>query len=254
MSIKALIVDDEQNSRQTLRGLLQAIAPDVTILADAKNTEQARKYIETLQPDLVFLDINMPGETGIEFLESLGSPAFNVIFCTAYDEYAVKAFRLNAIDFLLKPIDPDELEQAIAKVKLQGTKVAKEQISQVGKQINEREKLNIDRIALPTSEGIHFVNLVDIVWLESLGSYTKFHINGQKPIVVSRLIKEYEELLEGHNFLRVHQSSVVNMKHVKKYVRGDGGQVWLSDGSEIEVARRRKDELIAALGNNFLQT
>lgn len=254
MNIKALIVDDEQNSRQALRALIEAVAPDVTILADAKNTKEARKYIEALKPDLVFLDINMPGETGIELMESFDNLTFHVVFCTAYDKYAVKAFRLNAVDFLLKPIDPDELTHAIEKVKLRGAKVQKDQIVEIGKQMLGTGKLNIDRIALPTAEGIHFVQLTDIVWLESLGSYTKFHVSGQSPIVVSRLIKEYEELLEDHNFLRVHQSSVLNMKHVKKYVRGDGGQVWMSDGSEIEVARRRKDELIKALDNNFLQT
>ena len=250
MSLTALIIDDEQNARQTLRGLLEAIAPDVTVLAEAKDTTQGRSYIEKLKPGLVFLDINMPGQTGIEFIESLDTLDFHVIFITAYEEYAVKAFRLNAIDFLLKPVDPDELEQAIEKVKATPP-VRKEQVQSLKESMSPQS--TVDRIALPTAEGIHFVYLTDIVWLESLGSYTKFHINGQKPIVVSRLIKEYEELLEGFNFLRVHQSSMINMKHIKKYVRGDGGQVWMSDNSEIEVARRRKDELIEKMQQSFLQ-
>ena len=243
--MKCIIVDDEQNSRETLRYLLHAIAPDVIILAEAKNTEQAKNFIEKLQPDLVFLDINMPWQTGIEFLEGLEQPAFHVIFITAYNEYAVKAFRLNAIDFLLKPVDPDELEQAIKKVKANKQPLLSEQLT--GIKANLQTNKNIERLALPTAEGIHFIPLTDIIWLESMGAYTKFHVENQKPIVVSKVLKEYEELLQGYPFLRVHQSSLINLNHIKKYVRGDGGQVWMSDGNEIEVSRRKKDELLQVL-------
>lgn len=243
--MKCIIVDDEQNSRETLRYLLQAVAPEVIILAEAKNTEQAKNFIEKLQPDLVFLDINMPGQTGIEFLESLEQPAFHVIFITAYNEYAVKAFRLNAIDFLLKPVDPDELEHAIKKVQANKQPLLSEQLS--GIKGNLQTHKNIERLALPTAEGIHFIPLTDIIWMESMGAYTKFHVVNQKPVVVSKVLKEYEELLQGFPFSRVHQSSLINLNHIKKYVRGDGGQVWMSDGNEIEVSRRKKEELMQVL-------
>ena len=242
-----VITDDEQNSRETLRHLLAAIAPEVKVVAEANNTAQAKEYIENLQPDLLFLDINMPGQTGIEFLEESGPLSCSVIFTTAYNEYAVKAFRLNAIDFLLKPIDPDELESAIIKVKKQPTLVNKEQISGAGNILRQKDDKGLQRLALNTSGGIHFIDMKDIIWLESMGAYTKFHLAGQNSIVVSKGLKEFEELLANYSFLRIHQSNIINLQHIKKYVKGDGGQVWMSDGAEIEVSRRKKEEVIAAL-------
>jgi len=240
----AIIIDDELNARQTLSGLLALVAPEVVVLAEAKDTVEGKEYIEKLNPDLVFLDINMPGQSGIDFIESLGQINFKLIFVTAYEAYAVKAFRLNAIDFLLKPVDPDELQAAVAKISA-GPLLQSEQLK--GLRTSMLMQKHIDRIALSTSEGIHFVLLDHIVKLESLGSYTRFHISGQAPVVISRILKEYEELLEGHGFIRVHQSSIVNMKHVKKYVRGEGGILWMSDGSEIEVSRRKKEDVVEAL-------
>ena len=246
--MKCIITDDELNSRETLRQLLEIVAPEVIVLAEAANTTQAKKLIETMQPDLLFLDINMPGQTGIEFLEENSPLNCQVIFTTAYNEYAVKAFRLNAIDFLLKPIDMDELKGAIEKVKASEGFISKEQLANAKDIFNNTSTdKNSQRLALSTAEGIHFVNMNDIIWMEALGPYTKFMITGQAPIIVSRLLKDFEELLGGLNFLRVHQSSIVNMDHIKKYVKGNGGQLWMSDGAEIEVSRRKKDELLEAL-------
>lgn len=242
--MNAIIIDDELNARQTLRGLLALVAPQVVVLADAKDTLEGKNLIDQLKPDLVFLDINMPGQSGIDFIESFGRINFQLIFVTAYEAYAVKAFRLNAIDFLLKPVDPDELQAAIAKIS-KTPLLQSEQLK--GLRASMLPQKQVDRIALSTAEGIHFVLLENIVRLESLGSYTRFHIAGQAPVVISRILKEYEELLEGHGFIRVHQSNVVNMKHVKKYVRGEGGQLWMTDGSEIEVSRRKKEEVVDSL-------
>ena len=247
--MKCIITDDEQNSRETLRHLLAAIAPDVIVLAEAKNTEQAKNFIDKLQPDLLFLDINMPGQTGIEFLEEHGPLNCHIIFTTAYNEYAVKAFRLNAIDFLLKPIDPDELESAITKVKNQPVILQQQQVNAAKKVISNKDDKNLQRLALPTAEGIHFIDMKNIIWLESMGAYTKFQIDGQRQIVVSKGLKEYEEILTGFSFLRVHQSNIINLTHIRKYVKGDGGQLWMSDGTEIEVSRRKKDEVVEALKN-----
>lgn len=245
--MKCIITDDEQNSRETLRYLLAAIAPDVIVLAEAKNAEQAKGFLEKLKPDLLFLDINMPGQTGIEFLETNGPLLCPVIFTTAYNEYAVKAFRLNAIDFLLKPIDPDELEAAINKVKQHPAITEMQQISGAKKYISNKEDRELQKLALSTSEGIYFIDMKDIIWLESMGAYTKFQVEGQKPIIVSKGLGEYEDLLSEFSFLRVHQSSIVNLHHIKKYVKGDGGQLWMSDGAEIEVSRRKKDEVLETL-------
>jgi two-component system LytT family response regulator len=242
-----IIADDEQNSRETLRYLLAAIAPQITILAEAANTQQAKLSIDKLQPDLLFLDINMPGQTGIEFLEQYGPLSCQVIFTTAYNEFAVKAFRLNAIDFLLKPIDPDDLESAINKVKNNHQPLNTQQIDGAINYLNNKINTQLQRLALSSSEGIYFVDLKDIVWLEAAGTYTKFQIMGQRPIIVSKGLKEYEELLAGLDFIRVHQSNIVNMHHIKKYVRGDGGQLWMTDGKAVEVSRRKKDEVTEAL-------
>jgi two-component system LytT family response regulator len=154
---------------------------------------------------------------------------------------------LNAIDFLLKPIDPDDLESAINKVKNNHQLLSTQQIDGAINYLNNKINTQLQRLALSSSEGIYFVDLKDIVWLEAAGTYTKFQIMGQRPIIVSKGLKDYEELLAGLDFIRVHQSNIVNMHHIKKYVRGDGGQLWMTDGKAVEVSRRKKDEVTEAL-------
>lgn len=255
-TITAIIIDDEQNGRDTLRMMLDAMCPEVKISGEAKNIAEGRELIGRHKPELVFLDIQMPGGTGFDLLQSLDKMDFNVVFTTAYNEYAVQAFRYSALDYLLKPIHPEELRQAVAKVIESKAGQLKEQlellktylvtpVAKPGTALAAPPK----KIALPTMEGIYFVPLDDIVWCEALGGYTKFHIRNASPIVVSRLIKEYEDLFSAHHFIRVHNSSLVNAAHVAKYVRGEGGQVWMTDGSEIEVSRRRKEELLSALAS-----
>ena len=252
--ITAIIIDDEQNSRDTLRMMLEAMCPDVKIAGEAKNITEGRKLISKQKPKIVFLDIQMPGGTGFDLLQSLDRMDFKVIFTTAYNEYAVQAFRYSALDYLLKPIHPEDLRQAVAKA-------TEPQMGQLAEQLELLKSHLISpvpkpentsgatpkKIALPTMEGIHFVLLDDIVWCEALGGYTRFHIRNAAPIVISRLIKDYEDLFSPYNFIRVHNSSLVNVAHVVKYVRGEGGQVWMADGSEIEVSRRRKEQLLSVL-------
>jgi two-component system LytT family response regulator len=252
--ITAIIIDDEQNSRDTLRMMLEAMCPEVKIAGEAKNIMEGRKLISKQKPKIVFLDIQMPGGTGFDLLQTLDKMDFKVIFTTAYNEYAVQAFRYSALDYLLKPIHPEDLRQAVAKA-------TEPQIGQLAEQLELLKSHLIPpvpkpdntpgtatkKIALPTMEGIHFVLLEDIVWCEALGGYTRFHIRNAAPIVISRLIKDYEDLFSPYNFIRVHNSSLVNVAHVVKYVRGEGGQVWMADGSEIEVSRRRKEQLLSIL-------
>ena len=258
-SISAIIIDDEQNSRDTLRMMLQAVCPDIILAGEAKNITQGRGLIESLQPKLVFLDIQMPGGTGFDLLAGMNRINFQVIFTTAYNEYAVQAFKYSALDYLLKPIHPEDLRQAVAKVATGEANALEQQLellrSYLQPVVETKPVLPPNlKIALPTMEGIHFIATDDIIWCEALGGYTKFHIRNAAPIVVSRLIKEYEDLFSVHKFIRVHNSSLVNAAHVVKYVKGDGGQVWMSDGTEIEVSRRRKEELLLALNNLHLST
>ena len=242
-----IITDDEQNSRETLRHLLNVICPDLLILAEAKNTAEAKRFVDKLKPDILFLDINMPNQTGIEFVEENFPMSCHIIFTTAYNEHAVKAFRLNALDFLLKPIDPDELEVAVNKCKNYPSTINKQQIDSTKAMLSNAEDKNLQRLAISTSEGIHFINIHEIIWLESMGSYTKFGLQHQSQLIASKGIGEYEELLSAHSFLRVHQSSLINIHHIKRYIKGDGGQLIMSDDQEIEVSRRKKEELMEVL-------
>jgi two-component system LytT family response regulator len=259
MPLTALLIDDEANSRNTIRNLLSSLCPDVEILGEAKNADAGIEMIRALKPKLIFLDIQMPGKTGFDLLASIGEIDFEVIFTTAYHEYAVKAFRFSAIDYLLKPIDPDDLLQAVNRVKEKQHQTSTGQVQllkQLWQQLGGNQPATgtgtAQRLALSTQEGIHLIDLKDIVWCESLGAYTRFYLSNGDKLVASRLIKEYEEILTDYQFFRVHQSYIINLNHVKKYVKGDGGQVWMSDGAEVEVARRRKEEFLEVLSNFYV--
>lgn len=259
-NLRAVIIDDEANARQALTNMLQFVAPEVVICGEAKNVDLGIELINTQKPNLVFLDIQMPGKTGFDLLSSFDKLDFGVIFTTAYQEYALKAFRFSAIDYLLKPIDPDELQEAVKKYKGMMGEVDKKQLEILQEHLanptiieDKIRKPNLhQRIALPSAEGVHFINLSDIIQCESLGSYTKFHLINEQKIVVSKLLKEYEEILDNFHFFRVHQSNIINLEHIKRYVKGDGGQIWMIDNAEIEVSRRRKEEFLALLSDFYV--
>jgi two-component system LytT family response regulator len=259
MPLTVLLIDDEANSRQALRNLLTSLCPEVQILGEAKNADMGMELIHLLKPQAIFLDIQMPGKTGFEMLAALPQINFDIIFTTAYHDYAVKAFRFSAIDYLLKPIDPDDLVDAVARVTTKQKPASAGQVDllkQLWQQMNTGKagQTGNQKLALATQEGIHLIEVKDIIWCESLGSYTKFYlVNGEK-LITSKLIKEYEEILTDYHFFRVHQSYLINLQHIKKYVRGDGGQAWMSDGAEIEVARRRKDEFLAMLSDYYINS
>ncbi|MCF0054940.1 LytTR family DNA-binding domain-containing protein [Dyadobacter sp. CY356] len=261
-NLRAVIIDDETNAREALANLLRLMNPDVEICGEAKNADLGIELIKEKNPNLVFLDIQMPGKSGFDLLASFEKVDFGVIFTTAYQEFAIRAFRFSAIDYLLKPIDPDELQAAVEKYKSRQASINPQQIAILQQQLDSpgtmrlvnRQKNDNQRIALPTAEGIHFVQMTEIIQCESLGSYTKFHLIKGPAIVVSRLLKEYEEILDNYYFFRVHQSNIVNLEHIKRYVKGDGGQVWMSDNTEIEVSRRRKDEFLALLSDFYVNS
>ena len=245
--IKTLIIDDEANARSAIKNMAQQLNLAVEIIGEAGSAAEGLEKINALNPELLFLDIQMPGKSGIELMQQMNRDDIQVIFVTAHQGFALQALKLSAIDYILKPVDPADLKEAVDKALKQKNNPAKEQLAlfqQALQHLQQPQQKAPQKLALSTSEGIIFIDLSHIIWIESLTGYCKFYLQGQKPVIVSKNLKEYEDLLATHHFFRTHQSSVVNLVHIKKYVRGEGGQVWMSDGSEIEVARRRKEELL----------
>jgi two-component system LytT family response regulator len=236
---RAVLVDDELKGRLALKKLLQLYCENVDIVGEADSVKSAQIAIEKLNPDLLFLDVNLQDGTGFDLLNVINYQSIKVIFVTAYDHFAIKAFRFSAIDYILKPIDPDILVAAVDKIKL--LQPNENQI-----QILSKSKNEIDQIALVAQNGLICVKLVDIVRCEADSNYTVFYVLKGSKIVVSKSLKEYEELLENHNFFRVHKSHIINLKFVKEY-DSVNSQVILLDSTKIEVARRRKEVFLELL-------
>lgn len=192
----------------------------------------------------MFLDIEMPNGSGFDLLESLSEPIdFKIIFITAYHEYALKAFKFSAVDYLLKPINVDELKQAISKVRPGAEQEPKEKIDTLIENIS-RKGGTMNKIALPSMEGLQFVNLDEIIYCESQDNYTQFFLTDGKRVMVSKTIKHFEELLDPERFFRVHRSNIINLKYIDKYVKGEGGYVVMKQGERIPVSRRRKESFL----------
>ncbi|RZJ69974.1 LytTR family DNA-binding domain-containing protein [Flavobacterium sp.] len=245
--ITALLIDDDSNLRNGMRGLLEVYAPDFTILGEADSVESGIKAIDTLRPQVVFLDIQLGDGTGFDILEQLaqkhGRSTSHIVFITAHEQYAITAFRFSALDFLLKPVDPEDLDKVIGKIR---TVVSKnEGFAHIDLLLeNIRKKVdNFKRIALSTSDGIHLFEITDIIRCESEDNYTKFFIRNNKPILISKTLKEYEELLTEHGFERIHQSHLINLSYLKSYIKKDGGYVIMSDGSHLPISQRKKERL-----------
>ncbi len=247
--MKAIIVDDELKARENLRFILNDnFSKKINIVAVVGSVTEAKEAIEKQKPDVIFLDILMKGETGFDLLQELNNINFEVVFTTAYDEYAIQALKLNAADYLLKPIDLDELEIAINNVedRLQTPK-NQNQIAEVLHNISQKKA--ISKIAIPTSEGLSFVELTDIIRCESDENYTTFHFKDGTKKLVSKTIKFYEELLNKHGFFRTHRSHLVNLDYIKEFVRGDGGYLLLKNGKEVQVSRRKREEFLKLFNN-----
>lgn len=246
--IRAILIDDEKHCLKTLTIQLTRYCPKVIILAALSSAAEGLQAIKEHNPDVVFLDVEMPRMNGFEMLERLGDIPFDVIFTTGYDEYAIKAIRFSALDYLLKPIDKEELIKAVDKIQKKNQHNLKEQLQVLLGKLDNKPKV-LQKIALPTLEGFELVLLNDIIHCQSDSNYTHIMVKNSKKLLVSRTLKEIEELLEGHPFLRIHHSHVVNLNEVVRYVRGEGGYVVMSDGSTINVSRTRKDELLKIFGS-----
>ena len=244
--IKAIIVDDEPNCCKTLLLLLSRYCPGVQVNGTYHNGAAALEAIKASTPDLVFLDVEMPRMNGFEMLEELHSINFHLIFTTSYDQYALKAFRFSAVDYLLKPVDREELQKAVQKVLRQSEKLVAEQIQILLQKANHPAGAH-NKIALPTMEGLQMILIDTIMYCESDDNYTKVILKNTKKIVVSRTLKEIEEMLEDHSFVRVHRSYLVNINEIEKYIKGEGGYLVMSDGTNIDVSRNKKEILLKRL-------
>jgi len=245
--IKTIIVDDEEKSRVTLNNLVTKHCPSLAITDLCDSVGSAIKSIAKNAPDLVFLDIEMPFENGFTLFEKIKNPSFQVIFTTAYDQYAIKAIKYSALDYLLKPVDVEDLKSAVEKcVEKNETKSSR---SDDYEMLLSALKLKSKsaKIAVPTFDGLQMINANDIVKCIADESYTHITLVDGSKLVVCRILKEFEDLLSDYNFFRVHNSSLINLTHVKKYVKGDGGYVLMSDDETVEVSRRKKNELLSKL-------
>jgi two-component system LytT family response regulator len=244
--IKAIIVDDEPHCCQTLATMLQRYCPQVEVDGIYHSAVEALNNIKTRQPQILFLDIEMPRMNGFELLEKLPEINFELIFTTGYDQYAIKAIRFSALDYLLKPIDREELQKAVQKVVQRLAHPVSQQIEILLKKIHQPATA-ISKIALPTMEGLQMVPLDSIISCASDGNYTIFFLKNNKKVIASRILKEIEEMLEDHTFTRVHNSYIVNINEIEKYIKGEGGYLIMSDGSSVDVSRSRKDALLKKL-------
>lgn len=242
---KAIIVDDEEKSRVTLKNLIAKHCPEIEIADLCDSVDSAEASIVQHSPQLVFLDIEMPFKNGFALIEKIRKPAFDVIFITAYDQYAIRAIRYSALDYLLKPVDVEELKSAVKRIRIKQADAAINNYELLLASLKMKGK--VSKIAVPTFDGLQMVNVQDIVKCVADESYTHIKMTDGSKITVSRILKEFEDLLSESNFIRVHNSSLINIVHVKKYVKGEGGYVIMSDDETVEVSRRKKAELVAKL-------
>ena len=244
MMLTAVIIDDEANSVDVLKTLLSTYCPNVRVVAQAENAAGGRKIVAEHTPDIVFLDIEMPFESGFDMLDSLEYRNNSVIFVTAYDHYALKAIKYLAMDYLLKPVDIDELKQAVKKA-AERKELHSFQAAPVSLLKTYLEKgLDNSKVALPMADGIQFVNRHEIVRCEACGNYTRIYLQENRTYLVARTLGEYEDLLSPYNFLRIHHAHLINLDHIEKYVRGEGGYVIMSDGAIVDISRRKKQDFL----------
>lgn len=247
--IKAFIIDDEFQSRSVLHKMLRQYFPEISLVGQASTVENGLQGIKEHDPNIVFLDIQMNGETGFDLLNRLPKINFALIFTTAFDKYAIKAFRFNAIDYLLKPIVTDELIEAVNKVKhrtIPAQSASRGQLEQLYQDIQNPQKIH-DKIAIPTTEGFIVIPINEIVYCHANSNYTEFHLTNKKRILSSYTLKQYDEILTKQSFFRAHRSYLINLAHIKMYRKGEGGEIIMSNDHEIELARTHKDEFLHLL-------
>lgn len=250
MIMNALIIDDEVKGAELLQLLLEMVSPEVKVIGICNSGKDGIEKIKLLKPDIIFLDINMPGMSGFEMLNKIKDIDFEIIFTTAYDEYAIKAFKVNAADYLLKPIDSDELVNAIKKVQNLLTKKVESPLIKMEDllKVLKPDKAPNDRLPINTNDGIIFVPYDEIQYLIANSNYTDIFLENGKKYTATKTLKDFEDTIPDTIFYRIHNAHMVNIKHVAKYVRGDGGYVIMLNGESLEVSRRKKAEFLEKLG------
>ena len=245
--LKAVIIDDEPNAREKMQLLLEKYCRDVTVVASAADAAAGAAAIEQQQPDLVFLDIEMPVLSGFDMLKQLPLINFEIIFTTAHDHYAIKAIKFSALDYLLKPIDLDQLQEAVKKaIDRRKEKNSARQYQTLRENLG-KEQASMDQMAIPSQTGMIFIKVQDILHCEADSNYTRIFLSNGQKIVSSRTLKEYEDLLDEQGFIRIHHSHLVNKNHIAEYIKGEGGQVRMKDGTTLTVSRRKKEEVLERL-------
>ena len=246
--LKAIIIDDETSSRNALRQKITNHCAEVTIIAECEDGEEGIKNIEEKKPDIVFLDVEMPRMNGFTMLQQLHNRNFELIFITAYDHYAIKAIKFSALDYLVKPVEVNDLTAAVDKaIQKRKHSPGNERIDLLLQNLMN-EKKEHQRIAIPSMEGLQFISMSDIIYLEAQSNYTLIYLTGSYKLTVSKTLKDFEELLPPAVFIRIHHSYIINRNAVEKYIKGEGGQVVMKNGITLDVARRKKDEFMRAIG------
>lgn len=247
--LKAILIDDEESSLSALKEKLLVHCPQVNIMALCDNAAKGIEAIDNLHPDIVFLDIEMPVMNGFVMLQQLTYKNFELIFTTAYDHYAIRAIRYSALDYLVKPVEIEELKAAVHKAEeKRNHSYPNPQIELLVEQLVNK-KNPFSRIAIPATEGLQFIKVEDIIYLEASVNYTHIYTEGRKKFIVSRTLKDFEDMLPPETFLRIHNSYIINKNFAEKYIRGEGGQVVLSNGTTLDVAKRKKSEFLKAIGH-----
>lgn len=248
--IKALIIDDEEHCINRLKSLLMpSYKSMIEIVGTARTFQQAIKAITLLNPELIFLDVQLDDKTGFDLLKALPQIDFDIIFTTAYEEFAIRAIKFSAIDYLLKPIDADDLDAALLKLSNEKSKKITSQKIDLLLQNAQLNSGTFKKILVSTIAGFEFIDISNIVRCQSDINYTTIYLTDKQKLVVAKTLKEFEELLSEYSFFRVHNSHLINLSFIKSYKRGKGGSIKLTDGTEVEVSSRRKDEFLKKLAS-----
>ncbi len=245
--IRVLIIDDEKHCCDNLQWQLQQYCPEIEVMAVCNTAQKGLQLIQHHHPQLIFLDVEMPGMTGFEMLKVLPEINFDIIFTTAFDQYAIRAIKFGALDYLIKPIDKDELREAINKFINRTQRDSLKQLNALLTHIRKSNDLSFQKIALPTLHGYELVPLTNIMYCESSSNYTNIHLNNGQHLLISQTLKDIEDLLDMQPFFRVHNSYVVNLQYAVRYIKGEGGSLVLNNDITVPVSRNKKEELLKLL-------
>jgi two-component system LytT family response regulator len=245
-NLRAILIDDEVNSLENLQNKLHKYCPAVKVLAALEKPEEAILCVRQQKPDVLFLDIEMPRMNGFRFVEELGDFEGEIIFITAYNHFAIEAMRISAFDYLVKPVSIADLQNAVTRLQQQRGRHTKERLNVLKQSIGDNKSQD-NKIAVPTNEGLEFIVIKTIIRIESSTNYSRLYLTNKHSLLVTKLLKDFEELLTPYRFFRVHNSHLINLNYISKYIRGDGGQVVMENGDVVDVSRRKKEEFLGLI-------